>query len=281
MQSDLTRCRSVLVGTVGVLRYPVSARVDPGHQDLRHSLPTHSARLPVQADLTRCLSVLIGTVGAPCYPLSVPVDIKPVAIAIAITTATPLLHAIGRIVSLLHSVRDLLLNMFHLADTFLSLAQRVTPVRELLPIMSCVWLTRFGTCVYLKGGFLLSARSTSPHSFLFLHDLLSSSWLDRWSTLLLPLRVFHTTRSAGHPLQADLTRCRSVLVGTVGVPRYPLSVPVDIKSVAIIVPLVLPLLPTPFSYVFFSPTTIRCDSTDRLPRGPPLPLPSVGHKRSE
>jgi hypothetical protein len=40
--------------------------------------------------------------------------------------------------------------------------------------------------------------------------------------------------------QTGLTCCRPALVGTVGIPRYPLSVPVDIKSAAIVAPLVPP-----------------------------------------
>ncbi|KAF8493101.1 hypothetical protein F5888DRAFT_1806532 [Russula emetica] len=50
---------------------------------------------------------------------------------------------------------------------------------------------------------------------------------------LLPPPLRRPTYPARSPTQADLTRCWSVLVGSVAAPHYPLSAPVDIKYFAV------------------------------------------------
>jgi hypothetical protein len=52
--------------------------------------------------------------------------------------------------------------------------------------------------------------------------------------LIHPLHLWYC--SARPPTQADLTCCRSVLVQFVAVPHYPLSAPMDLKYLAVIVP---------------------------------------------
>jgi len=95
IQTGLTHCRSVLVGTVVVPHFPICAVASWTSSSLpslcRHCF-THPARYPTQTGLIHCRSVLVGSIVAPHYPFSVLMALRTSCTSLSLCCHCWLLH---------------------------------------------------------------------------------------------------------------------------------------------------------------------------------------------